>query len=149
MDQINRPSAAFDDAKAFALSVHWNLSDFRFLMRCFHVSLFPWLFPSVHRTLFFLCAQYQLSPDPFDSDNVLTATPYILCRILQWGADTRFDETRENFWKFAAFWVFQVRSLRLISCSVYFVLRPIWSDLRTFQRVRNSRDLVAARLSGT
>ncbi|GAQ77797.1 hypothetical protein KFL_000030740 [Klebsormidium nitens] len=32
---------------------------------------------------------------------------FLLMRILQWGADTRFDETRENFWKFAAFWVFQ------------------------------------------
>ena len=33
---------------------------------------------------------------------------FLLIRILMWGEDRRFDETRTNFWKFLAFWVAQM-----------------------------------------
>ena len=33
---------------------------------------------------------------------------YLLSRVLKRGHDARFDELRSDFWKFLAFWIFQV-----------------------------------------
>ena len=33
---------------------------------------------------------------------------FLLFRVLKTGSDTRFDEMRSHFFKFAGFWVFQI-----------------------------------------
>lgn len=41
---------------------------------------------------------------------VSCAPGWLLYRVIKMGKDDRFDETRENFFKFLAFWIFQVRA---------------------------------------
>jgi hypothetical protein len=33
---------------------------------------------------------------------------FLLIRVLKTGEDKRFDEMRDNFWKFLGFWIFQM-----------------------------------------
>lgn len=33
---------------------------------------------------------------------------FLLYRVIKMGSDARFDDTRDNFFKFLAFWIFQV-----------------------------------------
>eukprot|EP00475_Leptophrys_vorax_P043726 TRINITY_DN8510_c0_g1_i1.p1 TRINITY_DN8510_c0_g1~~TRINITY_DN8510_c0_g1_i1.p1 ORF type:complete len:388 (+),score=-6.94 TRINITY_DN8510_c0_g1_i1:176-1165(+) len=46
---------------------------------------------------------------------------FLLFRILQWGEDRRFDETRNNTLKFAVFWVFQALWVWLVTLPVTLV----------------------------
>eukprot|EP00741_Cyanophora_paradoxa_P006054 tig00000981_g5872.t1 len=43
---------------------------------------------------------------------------FLLMRILMWGHDNRFDETRNNFGKFATFWIFQALWVWTVSLPV-------------------------------
>jgi steroid 5-alpha reductase family enzyme len=47
---------------------------------------------------------------------------YLFYRILKIKKDSRFDEIRENFWKFAGFWFFQGISVWAISIPVSYLL---------------------------
>ncbi len=47
---------------------------------------------------------------------------YLFIRILKIGKDKRFDGIREDFWKFASFWVLQAISISAIMLPVTFIL---------------------------
>lgn len=40
---------------------------------------------------------------------------YLFARVLKEGKDARFDDTRDNFWKFLAFWLLQMGTVWIIS----------------------------------
>lgn len=50
---------------------------------------------------------------------------YLFYRILKIGEDKRFDDKRDNFLKFAAFWIFQAIWVFTVSLPVMFVNAPI------------------------
>ncbi|MCA9349604.1 DUF1295 domain-containing protein [Candidatus Saccharibacteria bacterium] len=47
---------------------------------------------------------------------------YLLIRIIKTGKDARFDGIRENFWKFARFWLLQGFSIWVISLPAIYLL---------------------------
>ncbi|MCB9834765.1 DUF1295 domain-containing protein [Candidatus Nomurabacteria bacterium] len=47
---------------------------------------------------------------------------YLLLRIIKTGRDSRFDGIRENFWKFARFWLLQGFSVWVISLPAIYLL---------------------------
>lgn len=53
---------------------------------------------------------------------------FLLFRVLKTGSDTRFDEMRSHFFKFAGFWVGQILWVWVVSLPVVILNSPSVSD---------------------